>query len=250
VREKPEQHMQAEPRLPTPYRAILFDVGGPLDMETEYERLIDDDICAALAREGFPVSEGDYRAAERWAVQSFCPSLYQAVIWRLTGADLAASARVYDWVQRRSAQRRLFQLRPGTPQLLAALHVRGLLLGLAANQPSSAIASLDDAGIGRYFHHREVSGIHGFRKPDVRVFLRACESLAVAPAECIMVGDRIDNDIAPARLLGMGTVLFRTGRHAGQQPRAWTELPHAEVQDVAGLEAAILQMLSDGGRSG
>ena len=29
-----------------------------------------------------------------------------------------------------------------------------------------------------------------------------------------MVGDRIDNDIAPAITLGMRTVLFRTGRHA------------------------------------
>ena len=35
-----------------------------------------------------------------------------------------------------------------------------------------------------------------------------------------MVGDRIDNDIAPATTLGMRTVLFRTGRHAAQQPRS------------------------------
>ena len=55
-----------------------------------------------------------------------------------------------------------------------------------------------------------MSGHHGFRKHDVRIFLRACEDLDVSPAECIMVGDRIDNDIYPAKLLGMGTVLFRT----------------------------------------
>jgi putative hydrolase of the HAD superfamily len=239
--------MRTQIGSPSPYRAVLFDVGGPLDLETEYERLIDEDICAALARAGRPVSGDEYRAAERWAVQSFCPNLYQAVIWRLTGGDADASARVYDWVQGRSAQRRLFELRSGVAQLLAGLHARGLLLGLAANQPSSAIVSLDEAGIGRYFHHREVSGIHGFRKPDVRVFLRACESLGVAPAECIMVGDRIDNDIVPARLLGMTAILFRTGRHAGQQPRSWTEVPDAEVRDVAGLEAAILQMLAGAG---
>jgi ribonucleotide monophosphatase NagD (HAD superfamily) len=55
-----------------------------------------------------------------------------------------------------------------------------------------------------------------------------------------MVGDRIDNDVVPGKLLGMRTVLFRTGRHRGQQPRSWEEeRPDAEVHDVAGLTFAI-----------
>ncbi len=54
-----------------------------------------------------------------------------------------------------------------------------------------------------------------------------------------MVGDRIDNDIAPAITLGMRTVLFRTGRHAAQQPRSADEVPDAEVRDVAGLKVAL-----------
>ena len=49
-----------------------------------------------------------------------------------------------------------------------------------------------------------------------------------------MVGDRIDNDIAPARVLGIHAVLFRTGRHRAQEPRTWEEIPDAEVHDVAG----------------
>ncbi|MBS0522088.1 MAG: HAD family hydrolase, partial [Proteobacteria bacterium] len=64
-------------------------------------------------------------------------------------------------------------------------------------------------------------------------------ALGVAPAECIMVGDRIDNDIAPAKALGMATIRFRTGRHRRQKPRSPAETPDAEVTDVAELEAAI-----------
>ncbi len=55
-----------------------------------------------------------------------------------------------------------------------------------------------------------------------------------------MVGDRIDNDVAPANALGMYTILFRTGRHIDQQPRCLDDLADAEVRDVAGLEDAIL----------
>ena len=136
------------------------------------------------------------------------------------------------------------ELREGIGDVLDWLRGRGLKLGLAANQPVKTLSVLDALGIGQYFDHREVSGTHGFRKPDVRLFLRACEDLGVAPEACIMVGDRIDNDIAPARVLGMRTLLFRTGRHIGQQPRCADEAPDAEVRDVAGLRAALESLVS------
>ncbi|MEO9255132.1 MAG: HAD family hydrolase, partial [Tepidiformaceae bacterium] len=135
------------------------------------------------------------------------------------------------------------ELRPGIGAMIERLHGRGLKLGLAANQPARVVAELDAHGIGKFFSHREVTGHHGYRKPDVRLFLRACEDMEVEPAECVMVGDRIDNDIAPARLLGMHTVLIRTGRHIAQQARAVDEVADFEVHDVAGMEAAIVLLL-------
>ena len=87
------------------------------------------------------------------------------------------------------------------------------------------IARLEAHGIAKYFESQAVSGTHGFYKPDVRLFLHACEALGVAPEECIMVGDRIDCDIVPAKQLGMRTVRLRTGRHASQEPRSEDERP-------------------------
>ena len=227
--------------------AVLFDVGGPLDTEVIHERLTDAHIREALAAEGVTVGDAEYAAANRWAVDSFAWNTYQAIIWLLTGGDAERSRRAFAAVAGRSEERVAtrggLELRAGIPELLAELAARGLRLGLAANQPASVIARLDRAGIGRYFDHREVSAIHGYRKPDVRLFLRACEALGMEPAGCVMVGDRIDNDIAPARLLGMRTVLFRTGRHIDQQPRSWDEVPDAEVSDVGGLRAALLDFI-------
>jgi HAD superfamily hydrolase (TIGR01549 family) len=170
------------------------------------------------------------------------------MVWDLTSGDAAASERAMTTLAARSTERHTgrdgIELRAGIPGLLQVLHHDGLLLGLAANQPIRALEDLDRLGIGQLFSHRQMSGHHGFRKPDVRLFLRACEDLGVNPAECIMVGDRIDNDIAPAKWLGMRAVLLRTGRHINQQPRSWHELPDAEVADVPGLEAAISSILS------
>ena len=77
------------------------------------------------------------------------------------------------------------------------------------------------------------------RKPNPEVFLNAATALAVSPGDCLVIGDRIDADIVPARLLGMTTVLFRTGRHARQRPRTWEETPDQEVETVPQLAAAL-----------
>jgi ribonucleotide monophosphatase NagD (HAD superfamily) len=58
-----------------------------------------------------------------------------------------------------------------------------------------------------------------------------------------MVGDRIDNDVVPAKLLGMRTVLIRTGRHREHQPRSWDEIPDFEVEDAIGILRAVEKLL-------
>lgn len=219
-------------------RAILFDVGGPIDTEVRAEAMIDEALRALLAEHGLAIDQATFAAANDWAVSVFAPNTYRAILWRLcmTNDRAALAPRLHGFT---AYPARPFELRPGIASLLERLHARGLKLGLAANQPAAILERLDAHGIGRFFAHREVAGHHGYHKPDVRLFLRACEDLGVAPGECVMVGDRIDNDIVPARVLGMRTLLFRTGRHIAQQPRAFDEVPHAEVWDVAGLEAVL-----------
>ncbi len=225
-------------------RAVLFDVGGPINTEIEHERLVDADIVAVLAEAGVEVTAAQYADAVAWAVERFAPDAHTAIIWRLVGGDAGLATRAYAAFHERAAGRNPMEPRDGIADILAWLHSRGLKLGLAANQPHTTLSVLDDLGIGQYFDHREVSGSHGFRKPDVRLFLRACEDLGVEPRECVMVGDRIDNDVAPARVLGMRTVLFRTGRHIAQQPRCADEVPDADVRDVVELREALERLLA------
>ena len=227
--------------------AVLFDIGGPIDRETEAERQIDADLRSALAAEGIAVGDAAYAAAERRAIESFAPNAYQAVLWSLCEGDRARAERAWSrLLSMRAGRPRRFELRPGIDELLAGLASRGIRLGLAANQPAAVLADLSAAGIAGFFADLSVSGTIGLRKPDPRLFLHACAALSVDPGACIMVGDRIDNDIAPARLLGMAAIRFRTGRHAGQRPRSWLELPDAEVEDVPALARAIDRLL-DGG---
>ena len=51
----------------------------------------------------------------------------------------------------------------------------------------------------------------GCAKPDPKIFTMALNKAGCEPAEAVMVGDRLDNDIAPAKKLGMKTVWVRQG---------------------------------------
>ena len=229
-----------------PIRAVLFDVGGPIDTEEIYERLIDRDIVDALRAEGVDTSPADFAAANEWAIEVFAPNAYRAIIWRLTQGNQGVAERAYAAVSARAGERHQarggIELREGIGGLIGQLHARGLVIGLVSNQSEHVIAELERAGIGKYFAHEAIRR-RRFHKPDVRAFLQVSEELGMLPGECIMVGDRVDNDIVPAKLLGMRTVLFRTGRHVRQQPRALDEVPDREVRTMDELATAIEELV-------
>jgi putative hydrolase of the HAD superfamily len=66
-----------------PIRAVLFDVGGPINTEIEHERRVDAAIRAVLAAERIVVSDAEYAAASDWAVEHFAPDAHMAIIWQL-----------------------------------------------------------------------------------------------------------------------------------------------------------------------
>ena len=49
-------------------RAVIFDVGGPLDLETAFEAAIDSDLGDGLRREGFPVTDAEWDEAHQLTV--------------------------------------------------------------------------------------------------------------------------------------------------------------------------------------
>ncbi|HYX03272.1 MAG TPA: HAD family hydrolase [Reyranella sp.] len=226
------------------YRAVLFDVGGPLDLEFAHEIAVDSAIASACGLEGIRVDQAMIEAASDAAVEAFASDAYVHMVATLCGGDPPTIERVQHRVRTMMANLEVFQLRPDIDGLLRRLRGRGLRLGIVANQPEAARERLARAGIGELFDYQGLSALTSYRKPDPRAFQVAAEALGVPPAACIMVGDRIDNDIAPAKALGMAAIQLRGGRHRRQRPRAPAEEPDAIVSDVTELEEAILRLIS------
>jgi FMN phosphatase YigB (HAD superfamily) len=112
---------------------------------------------------------------------------------------------------------------------LTRLRARGLRLGAAGNM---------------HVHHEAFLRPHvdfvgsserwGVEKPDVRFFAHVVEEAGAPAAEILYVGDRVDNDVVPARAAGLRALRVRRGAHARiESPAdvvtigALTELPEA-----------------------
>jgi FMN phosphatase YigB (HAD superfamily) len=84
-------------------------------------------------------------------------------------------------------------------------------LGIIANQPLGTKERLYEYGIGQYFSLVLSSAEEGLEKPNRALFLRALSLSGCEAADAVMVGDRPDNDIVPAKALGMKTVRITQG---------------------------------------
>jgi len=69
-------------------------------------------------------------------------------------------------------------------------------------------------GIRKYFDFIISSNITGRNKPDKKMWKIALEKLKVSPRECVMVGDKPEMDLKPAKEMGFTTVWMKRGNWA------------------------------------
>lgn len=84
-------------------------------------------------------------------------------------------------------------------------------IGVIANQSSGTEKRLKEFGILQYISLIIASAEEGVAKPDKRIFEIALDRAICKPQQAVMVGDRIDNDIIPAKAVGMKTIWIKQG---------------------------------------
>ena len=113
-------------------------------------------------------------------------------------------------------------------------------LGIIANQQAGLETRLKAWGVTAYMNVVVSSFEAGVSKPDPAIFRLALQKAGCEPAGALMVGDRLDNDIFPAKALGMRTVRIRRGFAAAQEPPDARYAPDGEVSSLAELVERLL----------
>lgn len=208
-------------------RAVLFDLYAtllevgppPADADHRWERLFRDALHTEprLGRVEF------YAACSQVVARHHETARRQGVPWPeiqwpvVVGEVIPAVAALSEpareaFLLAQVEASRTITLTPETASLLRSLRGHGLTLGIVSNAQAYTWRELEGAlashDLDLTLFDRELCFLsfeHGFSKPDPHVFrilTARLEARGVAPGQILMVGDRLDNDIEPARACG------------------------------------------------
>ena len=194
---------------------LFFDIGSTLVDETK----VYDDIFQKIAVAAGVSAEyvknmaiGFYRQNKRGHRE----------VMRLLGVEYPEWSPLYE------------ELYPDTVKCLEVLEKK-YYLGIIANHIPGAEKRLEGMGIRRYFDLIVTSAEEGVAKPDPGIFRIALNRAGCAPEQAVMIGDRIDNDIVPAKQMGMKTVRIKQGVGKYWNIQGECETPDYEVNSLSEL---------------
>lgn len=191
---------------------VVFDVGGVLVDEARLIRgwagvlaMGEADFTAAL-RAGIAAGKGI-----GGTIREIAPGLdIKAHRARLAGLEIPGGADLY----------------PDVRAGFAALRAAGLRIGVAGNQPDGVAEALAAMELDADF----IATSHqwGVAKPDPRFFAQVLRATGAAPAHIAYVGDRVDNDVEPARAAGLHPIFIPRG--------LWGEVQAPQARGVRRIE--------------
>ncbi|MGN0535194.1 MAG: HAD family hydrolase [Eubacterium sp.] len=194
---------------------LFFDLGSTLIDETEcYNSRID-----------FAVNSKNINRDE------FLSKVYESAKTSATAIKTACSCyniKLPEW------DNKLEKLYSDTKQVLEILSKK-YKLGVIANQSLGTKERLDNWNIGKYFDVVVASAEAGCAKPDLKIFNLALEQAGCKPSDAVMIGDRLDNDIVPAKQLGMKTVWVRQGFAKYQSINSENEQPDYIIDTIGDI---------------
>jgi HAD superfamily hydrolase (TIGR01509 family) len=220
-------------------RWLFFDLGNTLINEEEAWEHRLRLLVEALERHGRRCSIEETRTALAAAAAEFGPRFIVKAIEKLVddenlrGSVLAAAR---------------YRKELEAPYAAAELVLRALSgsykLGVIANQSVSSSERLIQWGLMPFVSTCLCSFELGLEKPDPAIFTLALERTGCAPSEAVMIGDRLDYDIRPARLLGWRTIRVAQGFARLQLPRDTWDEPDLTVGSVAEVTPALVDRLT------
>lgn len=209
--------------MPAAYDGLLIDVGGVLtsDLFAGF-----DGFCAREGLSGVSFQQLYFESPDaqalfhRLELGEVDPADAELRMARLLGLpDERADglfARLYEDVN----------LLPEMTRAVEALHEQGVRTGVLSN--SWWMPVYDDPFYARAFDVQVISGQVGIRKPSPRMFELGVERLGVPPERIVFVDD-FEENLVPARAMGMAGVL-----HAPSDPGRTV----AELERLFGVEVA------------
>tara|TARA_R110002096_G_scaffold364019_2_gene557095 strand:- start:1639 stop:2346 length:708 start_codon:yes stop_codon:yes gene_type:complete len=224
-----------------PIEWLLFDVGNTLleegaaleDRDLQLTRLaqrLRPQITNVMIKNAI---EAAWAAAE--------PEPLEAAMRAVLGPFAARARQLLNQVNYRSDLERPYK---DAPQILGRLR-ETYRLGVIANQQPGLKKRLERFGLAAHIAVCIGSGDVGLWKPNPRIFQLALQEAGCVPQRAVMIGDRPDKDIQPARRLGMSTIRLLQGP-AGSQKANANNRADVTVDSLSEVQEAVERLRFQG----
>ncbi len=115
-------------------------------------------------------------------------------------------------------------------------------LGIIANQRAKVRDWLTSWKLISYWKSLAISEELGLSKPNPEIFSLALRFAKARPEESVMIGDRLDADIKPAKALGLRTIRVLRGIWKNTVPMDESEEPDANVNSLQSLSGTVIDL--------
>lgn len=199
---------------------VVFDVDGTLYQQRMLRRamlmLLIRDAIAARNLRTFSILADYRRARERFAdaqVEDFEEKIVADVAERANVEPIVVTAIVEMWINTRPLAFLLGAIVPGVEAVFAELRRSGKIIGIFSDYP----AERKLAALGLAADHIVAARDVGIMKPSPRGLQAVMTAAGVSPAHTLMIGDRIERDIAAADACGVPALLRSRSPVDGQR---------------------------------
>ena len=222
---------------------IFLDAGGVILDETVFEANMASIITKILQNYKAGYSLEDYRKDADEAVFRFVPKVYDYILFKnINDIDDCKKAKQIKNDEEKKNLNNDFRVMRGLEKFLSDFS-GNFRIGILGQYGSALKDFLQKQNLLRYFTFTETQENYTITKPDPRYFEAILGNCSCIAEESIMIGDRIDKDIIPARMIGMKTIRIRTGLHKNQKPRTPDEIPDFTFDSLGEISLDVIKSL-------
>jgi HAD superfamily hydrolase (TIGR01549 family) len=221
---------------------IFLDAGGVILDETEFEETSSKIISNIIKDYNVNYSIKNYWKDVDEAVYRFVPKVYDFILYKNINNlnDFRKIKAQYKNVLKQSNIK--YKLMDGIQDFLKIFSGQ-YKIGILGQYGKDFRQYLEEIGLFQYFTFTEIQDDYKITKPDTRYFEAILEKCKCKPEESIMVGDRIDKDIIPAKMVGMKTIRVKIGIHKNQEPRTPDEISDLTVKNIEEIKMETIKTM-------
>ena len=219
-----------------PIEWVFLDVGGILFSDDSYFASLFEAIAAVAPETTRAMYDERFDALRAGQSEPFTEALVAAFV-----ADPAKHASVRKEADARWEARgyRADELYPEVPAVLATL-ARNYKLACITNHFSWVRDRAREAGFLEHVSVWAISAEVGVEKPSPELFEHALRGAGTDASKVVMVGDRLDRDIAPAKALGMRTVWVLRNEAPDDPTPDQLAVPDAAVRSLTEVSEVLV----------